>query len=152
MEKGHIVRRLENEAAPQIIAFDRYAVDINQLEQRADQVVVVRPRERYTNELLKPDPNDTVFKMSPGSYASELHERLASPLYTIRLRADGAGVHGTGADHAHEPHAGASSAPLPSAYSTASSASPRPTTRSCTPTQCHCCMPQPPSPPDRPRS
>jgi hypothetical protein len=29
MDKGHIVRRLENEAAPQIIAFDRYAVDIN---------------------------------------------------------------------------------------------------------------------------
>jgi lipopolysaccharide export system permease protein len=83
MEKGHIVRRLENEAAPQIIAFDRYAVDINQLEQRADQVVVVRPRERYTNELLKPDPNDTVFKLNPGSYASELHERLASPLYTV---------------------------------------------------------------------
>ncbi|HSR82271.1 MAG TPA: LPS export ABC transporter permease LptF [Hyphomicrobiaceae bacterium] len=82
MDKGHIVRRLENDAAPQIIAFDRYAVDINQLEQRTDQVVVLRPRERYTGELLSPNPEDPVYKTSPGSYASELHERLASPLYT----------------------------------------------------------------------
>src|SRR5262245_9402882 len=81
MDKGHIVRRLENEAAPQIIAFDRYAVDLNQLEQRTDQIVVLRPRERYTGELLNPDPNDPQYKTSPGSYASELHERLASPLY-----------------------------------------------------------------------
>ena len=36
MDKGHIVRRLENDATPQIIAFDRYAVDLNQLEQRTD--------------------------------------------------------------------------------------------------------------------
>jgi lipopolysaccharide export system permease protein len=48
MDKGHIVRRLDNDATPQIVAFDRYAVDINQLEQRADQVVIVRPRERFT--------------------------------------------------------------------------------------------------------
>jgi lipopolysaccharide export system permease protein len=81
MDKGHIVRRLENEAAPQIVAFERYAVDINQLEQRAEHVVVVRPRERYTSELVNPDLNDPVYKTSPGSYASELHERLASPLY-----------------------------------------------------------------------
>jgi lipopolysaccharide export system permease protein len=83
MENGHIVRRLDNDASPQIIVFERYAVDINKLEQRADQVVVVRPRERYTHELLQPDPNDVVFKMNPGSFTSELHDRLASPLYTF---------------------------------------------------------------------
>src|SRR6516162_4761896 len=71
MDKGHIIRRLENEAAPQIVAFDRYAVDINQLEQRADHAVVVRPRERYSGELLRPDPNDPVYKASPGSFTSE---------------------------------------------------------------------------------
>ncbi len=83
MENGHIVRRLEHDASPQIVVFERYAVDINKLEQRADQVVVVRPRERYTDELLRPDPNDPVFKMNPGSFTSELHERLASPLYAF---------------------------------------------------------------------
>src|SRR5262249_35278624 len=80
MDKGHIVRRLDNEAAPQIVAFDRYAVDINQLEQRAEQVVVVRPRERYTSELINPDPQDPVYKTSPRSYASEFYGRLASPV------------------------------------------------------------------------
>jgi lipopolysaccharide export system permease protein len=83
MDKGHIVRRLESDNAPQIIEFDRYTVDVNQLEQRADQVSVTRPRERYTPDLLRPDPNDPVFKTSPGSFASELHERFASPLYTF---------------------------------------------------------------------
>lgn len=83
MDKGHIVRRLENEAAPQIIAFERYAVDANQLEQRADQVNYVRPRQRYTSELLAPDPNDPMYKTNPGSYVSELHERFASPLYAF---------------------------------------------------------------------
>jgi lipopolysaccharide export system permease protein len=83
MEKGHIVRRLESDNAPQIIVFDRYTVDVNQLEQRADQVSFTRPRERYTPDLLRPDPNDPVYKTSPGSFASELHERFASPLYTF---------------------------------------------------------------------
>jgi lipopolysaccharide export system permease protein len=45
--------------------------------------MVLRPRARYTDDLLKPDPNEPVFKMSPGSYASELHERFASPLYAF---------------------------------------------------------------------
>ena len=83
MDKGHIVRRLENEAAPQIIAFDRYAVDANQLEQRVDQINIMRPRQRYTPELITPDPNDPIYKMNPGSYAADLHERFASPLYAF---------------------------------------------------------------------
>jgi lipopolysaccharide export system permease protein len=84
MDKGHIVRRLENDSTPQIVVFDRYTVDINQLEQRADQVVgIIRPRERYTPELFRPDPNDPVFRSNPGSFTSELHERFASPLYTF---------------------------------------------------------------------
>lgn len=83
MEKGHIVRRLEDQAAPQIIAFDRYAVDANQLEQRTDQSNIVRPRQRYTPELLQPDINDPIYKMNPGSYAAELHERFASPFYAF---------------------------------------------------------------------
>src|SRR6185503_5683599 len=55
MDKGHIVRRLENDANPQIVVFDRYAVDLNQLEQRADQTLYFKPRERFTPELLWPD-------------------------------------------------------------------------------------------------
>jgi len=83
MDKGHIVRRVEGRAEPEIIAFERFPVDMNELEQRTDQVVYVRPRERYSSELLSPDVDDPIYKMSPGSYASELHERLAGPLYTF---------------------------------------------------------------------
>jgi lipopolysaccharide export system permease protein len=83
MDKGHIVRRLENEAAPQIIVFDRYVVDLNQLEQRGDQTQVLRPRERFTDELLNPDPKDPVYMLSPGSFVSELHDRFSSPIYAF---------------------------------------------------------------------
>jgi lipopolysaccharide export system permease protein len=83
MDKGHIVRRLENDPYPQIIAFDRYVADLNQLEQHGEQVQIVRPRERFTSELLAPDPEDPVFKVAPGSFTSELHERFASPLYAF---------------------------------------------------------------------
>jgi lipopolysaccharide export system permease protein len=83
MDKGHILRRLENEQAPQIVAFERYVVDLQQLEQRMDQTQVLRPRERYTPELWSPDPDDSIVKQNPGSLASELHERFASPFYTF---------------------------------------------------------------------
>ena len=83
MEKGHIVRRLENDRTPQIIAFERYAVDLNQLEQRVDQGNQLRPRERSTADLLWPDPDDVLYKQAPGRFLSELHDRLASPLYAF---------------------------------------------------------------------
>jgi lipopolysaccharide export system permease protein len=82
MEKGHILRRASNENAPQIIAFAEYVVDLNQLEQRADQNVSVRPRERYTPELLWPEAG-TADRSGPGRLVSELHERLSSPLYPL---------------------------------------------------------------------
>jgi lipopolysaccharide export system permease protein len=83
MEKGHIVSRGEKEAAPKIVSFSTYVTDLNQLEQRADPLQAARPRERYTNELLRPDPDDPLAKSSPGRLASELHERFSSALYPI---------------------------------------------------------------------
>ncbi len=43
----------------------------------------LRPRERNTSELLNPDPEDPVWKHTPGRYRSELHDRLAGALYPI---------------------------------------------------------------------
>ena len=83
MEKGHILKRNPNEKAPQIIAFAEYIVDFNQLEQRADQNQSIRPRERYTPDLIWPDKNDPLYKTAPGRLSAELHERLSSPLYSI---------------------------------------------------------------------
>jgi len=83
MEKGHVLRQLENEPAPQIISFQSYPVDMNRLEQRVDTVQVLRPRERYTSELLRPDKEDPQYKASPARFSSELHERLSNPLYAF---------------------------------------------------------------------
>jgi lipopolysaccharide export system permease protein len=81
MEKGHILRRPKDAKAPQIIAFAEYVADLNELEQRADTSKWSRPRERYTPELISPDPGDPLYKTSPGRLISELHERLSGPLY-----------------------------------------------------------------------
>jgi lipopolysaccharide export system permease protein len=82
MEKGHIVRSSDTDKAPQIITFAEYVIDLNQLEQRSDVGSVgVRPRERYTTDLLWPAPDDPVHKMDRGRVVSEVHERFSSALY-----------------------------------------------------------------------
>jgi lipopolysaccharide export system permease protein len=83
MEKGHIIRRLPNEPAPQIVAFEGYAVDLNQLEQRAEPLLWLKARERYTTELLWPNTEDPMYKANPGSFTAELHERFSAPLYAF---------------------------------------------------------------------
>jgi lipopolysaccharide export system permease protein len=81
MEKGHIVRRPEGEASPQIVSFAEYTVDLNQLEQRADRSPTARPRERYTSELLSLGADEPSAKSGRGRVTAELHERFSSPLY-----------------------------------------------------------------------
>ena len=83
MDNGHIVRKRTEGGAAEIVAFDRYAVDINQFEQKGEVggTVVVKPRERITPELLSPDPKDPYWLDQPGRYRQELHDRFASVLY-----------------------------------------------------------------------
>jgi lipopolysaccharide export system permease protein len=81
MENGHIVRRVTDGPGADIVAFQRYVVDINRFEQKADQGLVLRPRDRTTLELLAPDPNDPIWQASPGRFQAELHDRFAAMLY-----------------------------------------------------------------------
>jgi lipopolysaccharide export system permease protein len=84
MEKGHIVRRSDKDKAPQIIAFSEYVIDLNQLEQRAgggNSEVGVRPRERFTPDLIGPATDKKLSSRDRGRFAAELHERFASALY-----------------------------------------------------------------------
>lgn len=83
MKKGHIVSRGDTDKAPRIVGFTEYVVDLNQLEQRPEVVELVRPRERYTTELLRIAPDDPIRKQGPGRIAADLHERFASPLYAF---------------------------------------------------------------------
>jgi lipopolysaccharide export system permease protein len=86
MQNGHIVRGAGDNKAPQIIGFTEYVIDLNELDQRADatQAVGIRPRERYTDELLAA-PTDTKTSREAdreqARMASELHERFSSALY-----------------------------------------------------------------------
>jgi lipopolysaccharide export system permease protein len=83
MKNGHIVRELTNNPQPDIVLFQRYAVDINRFEQKAENSLVLRPREWTTAELLAPVATDWGYQQSPQRYHAELHDRFSNPLYPI---------------------------------------------------------------------
>lgn len=83
MSAGHIIQRAgKKDDASQIIRFRSYVVDLSAYGPKQDRESL-KPRARYLGELINPDPKDPEFKGNPGSFRSELHERLASPLYPI---------------------------------------------------------------------
>ncbi len=84
MSKGHIVRRTDKDEPSQIIAFEKYAVDLDQFGKKLDDDGDdLKPRERYLKELMYPDPNSESYKSGPGKFRGELHERFSNPLYPI---------------------------------------------------------------------
>ncbi len=84
MTKGHIVRRTDKDEPPQIIAFEKYAVDLDQFEKKMDEDGEdLKPRERYLSELLYPEATSESFKKTPGKFRAELHERFSNPLYPL---------------------------------------------------------------------
>ena len=83
MSTGHIVRRTDTNEPPQIIAFDKYAVDLDKFESQENEDAEYRPRERYFGDLVDPGPDSKLFKSQPGQFRAELHERFASTLYPL---------------------------------------------------------------------
>lgn len=84
MTDGHILRRDGGMTEPtQIIAFDKYAVDLDRFEQRTAGPADLKPRERYFSELVNPAPDSQAFRQEPGRFRSELHERFSSALYPL---------------------------------------------------------------------
>ena len=83
MTAGHIIRRTDASDPPQIIAFDKYAVDLDRFEPRGGDAAVWRPKERYFSELIESEPDCTACKAWEGRFRAELHERLASTLYPL---------------------------------------------------------------------
>lgn len=83
MSKGHIVRRTDKDEPAQIIAFEKYAVDLDQFEKKLSEDEDLKPRERYLSELLYPEPTSNSYRSAPGKFRAELHERFSSPLYPI---------------------------------------------------------------------
>ncbi|WP_296202016.1 LPS export ABC transporter permease LptF [uncultured Hyphomicrobium sp.] len=84
MMDGHILRRSGGITVPtQIIAFDKYAVDLDRLEERTAGPPDFKARERYFSELVSPDPKEKSYKTELGRYRSELHERFSGALYPL---------------------------------------------------------------------
>ena len=84
MTKGHIVRRNDKDEPAQIIAFEKYAVDLDQFEKKMDDDADdLKPRERYLSELLYPEATSGSYRKAPGKFRAELHERFANPLYPL---------------------------------------------------------------------
>lgn len=84
MSDGHIVRRTDKDEPAQIVAFEKYAVDLDRFEKKMDDDNDdLKPRERYLSELLHPEPKSQGYIQSPGKFRAELHERTSNPLYPI---------------------------------------------------------------------
>ena len=84
MSKGHIIRRTDKDEPAQIIAFEKYAVDLDQFEKKMDEDGEdLKPRERYLSELLYPEEGSMSFKKAPGKFRAELHERFSNPIYPL---------------------------------------------------------------------
>jgi len=84
MSEGHIVRRTDKDEPAQIVAFDKYAVDLDRFEKKLDDDNDdLKPRERYYDELVHPEPNSVAYRNGPGKFLAELHERSSNPLYPI---------------------------------------------------------------------
>ena len=82
MTEGHIIRRDKPKEAPQIIAFDSYAVDLDRFEQagrdgRAEAARALLPGAR------QPAAQRPGFRQAARPFRAELHERLSNPLYPI---------------------------------------------------------------------
>jgi lipopolysaccharide export system permease protein len=79
--QGGSIQRLEaGQRDPRIVTFDRYAIDLSQFAGNA-QSVVYTVREKYIWELLWPQSDDALYAAQPDQHRSELHDRLATPLY-----------------------------------------------------------------------
>jgi lipopolysaccharide export system permease protein len=83
LEKGS-VQRLESGRDPRIVTFDRYAFDLSKFGVGPQTGgVTYNTREKYIWELMWPPANDALYLAQPGEYRSELHDRIATPLYPI---------------------------------------------------------------------
>src|SRR6201987_2808802 len=88
LEGGSIQRLEAGQRDPRIITFDHYAFDLSQFtgntaNGNASPNSNYTVREKYIWELLWPRADDALYKEQPDQYRSELHDRLATPLYPL---------------------------------------------------------------------
>jgi lipopolysaccharide export system permease protein len=83
---GGYVQRSNRESKDkdvQIVAFDQNMLDLSEFGQDDADSKDVRPREKYTSELIYPDMTNPDIARSYPKIRTELHERFATPLYCL---------------------------------------------------------------------
>ena len=82
LSRGTIQRQETNQRDPNLVVFERYAVDLGRFA-RGPLAVAYSIRERYLWQLLFPDPKDPGLLERPGEFRSELFDRLVAPFYPL---------------------------------------------------------------------
>jgi lipopolysaccharide export system permease protein len=82
LEKGSVQRLEVGQRDPRIVTFDRYAFDLSKFTS-GPQAITYNVREKYIWELMWPRAEDALYVAQSGQYRSELHDRLATPLYPL---------------------------------------------------------------------
>jgi lipopolysaccharide export system permease protein len=94
LEQGSIQREQRGSADAAIVVFERYAIDLSQFGNDND-IVVYKPRERGTPELLDLNKSDPYVQMQRGRFRAELHDRFSAPLYPLAFMAIAVAALGT---------------------------------------------------------
>ena len=85
MFKGFVHRINEDskEKDVQIVAFDQNMLDLTEFSPKDNAGKDLRPRESYISNLINPDMSNPATQRNYGQIRSELHDRLATPLYPL---------------------------------------------------------------------
>ena len=67
----------------QIVAFDQNMLDLSEFSSEDNANNEFHPREKSIGDLINPDMNDKAVQRNYGQLRSELHDRLATPLYPL---------------------------------------------------------------------
>ena len=95
LENGYVQRSQGPGKDPAMVTFDRYALDLSQLVQDAEQTIY-KARERSTSELFSVDAsNDAYAQLTAGRFRAELHDRFSTPLFPIACMMIGFAALGT---------------------------------------------------------
>ncbi len=65
-----------------VIRFTSYAFDMSAFLSAANDITLL-PKDRTTQYLLNPDPNDKMYQRDPGSYRGELNQRFSEWSYSL---------------------------------------------------------------------
>jgi lipopolysaccharide export system permease protein len=83
LQTGTVQRHQADAPDPTIVGFERYAFDLSRLAGSPQAAVTYSVRERYSWELVRPNPFDPALIREPGQFRAEFHDRIVAPLYPL---------------------------------------------------------------------